>query len=38
MIEMSRSPDNDMCNVRGIGVALSVSTSTSRRSARSNSF
>ncbi len=27
-----------MCSVRGIGVALSESTSTSRRSARSSSF
>ena len=38
MIEMSRSPESDMCSVRGIGVALSVSTSTSRRSDRSSSF
>ena len=38
MIEMSRSPESDMCSVRGIGVAESASTSTSSRSARSSSF
>ena len=38
MIEMSRSPDSDMCSVRGIGVAVSASTSTSSRSERSSSF
>ena len=38
MIEMSRSPESDMCRVRGIGVAESASTSTSSRSARSSSF
>ena len=38
MIEMSRSPESDMCSVRGIGVALNVSTSTSSRRARSSSF
>ena len=32
MIEMSRIPASDMCSVRGIGVALSVRTSTSSRS------
>ncbi len=29
MFEMSRMPASDMCSVRGIGVAVSVSTSTS---------
>ena len=38
MIEMSRMPASDMCSVRGIGVALSVSTSTSSRSDFSSSF
>ena len=38
MIEMSRIPASDMCSVRGIGVALSVSTSTSSRSDFSSSF
>ena len=32
MTEMSRSPESDMCSVRGIGVAESASTSTSSRS------
>ena len=36
--EMSRRPASDMCSVRGIGVALSASTSTSSRSWRSSSF
>ncbi len=36
--EMSRSPESDMCSVRGIGVALIASTSTSSRSWRSSSF
>ena len=36
--EMSRSPASDMWSVRGIGVALSASTSTSSRSWRSSSF
>ena len=36
--EMSRRPASDMCSVRGIGVADSESTSTSRRSARRSSF
>ena len=31
MIDMSRMPTSDMFSVRGIGVALSVSTSTFRR-------
>ena len=35
---MSRSPASDMCSVRGIGVAVSASTSTSRRSWRRSSF
>ena len=30
--EMSRSPDRDMCRVRGMGVAVRVSRSTSARS------
>ena len=38
MIEMSRSPESDMCSVLGIGVAESARTSTSSRSARSSSF
>ena len=38
MTLMSRSPASDMCSVRGIGVADSASTSTSRRSWRSSSF
>src|SRR4051812_32997648 len=38
MIEMSRMPASDRCSVRGIGVALSVSTSTSSRRDLSNSF
>ena len=38
MIEMSRMPASDMCSVRGIGVADSVSTSTSSRSDFSSSF
>jgi hypothetical protein len=38
MTEMSRMPASDMCSVRGIGVALSASTSTSSRSWRSSSF
>ena len=38
MTLMSRSPASDMCSVRGIGVADSESTSTSRRSWRSSSF
>ena len=38
MIEMSRSPESDMCSVRGIGVAESASTSTSSRSERRSSF
>jgi len=32
MMERSRTPIIDMCNVRGIGVAVRVSTSTSLRS------
>ena len=28
MIDMSRMPASDMCSVRGIGVAVIVSTST----------
>ena len=38
MIEMSRSPESDMCSVRGIGVADSARTSTSSRSERRSSF
>ena len=38
IIEMSRSPASDMCSVRGIGVAVSDSTSTSSRSWRRSSF
>ena len=36
--EMSRTPNSDMCSVRGIGVAVIVSTSTVERSALSRSF
>ena len=32
IIDMSRDPIIDMCNVRGIGVAVSVRTSTKRLS------
>ena len=35
---MSRRPTSDMCSVRGIGVAESVSTSTVARSVFSRSF
>ena len=35
---MSRSPSIDMCSVRGIGVAVSVSTWTSALSAFSRSL
>ena len=38
MMLMSRIPASDMCSVRGIGVALMVSTSTSVRSCLRNSF
>ena len=38
MIEMSRMPASERWSVRGIGVAESVSTSTSRRSDFSSSF
>ena len=38
MIEMSRIPASERWSVRGIGVALSVSTSTSSRSDLSSSF
>ena len=31
MTDMSRTPDSDICSVRGIGVAVSVSTSTCSR-------
>ncbi len=34
----SRSPASDMCSVRGMGVAVSVSTSVSRRSCLSRSL
>ncbi len=36
--EMSRTPNSDRCSVRGIGVAVIVSTSTVCRSALSRSF
>ena len=36
--EMSRTPNSDMCSVRGIGVAVIVSTSTVARSALSRSL
>ena len=36
--EMSRSPSSDMCSVRGMGVAVIVSTSTIVRSALSRSL
>ena len=38
MIEISRSPPIAMCSVRGIGVAVSVSTSTCVRSSLSRSL
>ena len=38
MIEMSRRPPIAMCSVRGIGVAVSVSTSTCVRSSFSRSL
>ncbi len=38
MMLMSRTPDMDMCSVRGMGVAVSVSTSTWVRSCLSCSF
>ncbi len=38
MIDRSRTPDSDSCSVRGIGVAVSVSTWMSVRSAFSRSL
>ena len=38
MIDMSRTPARLMCSVRGMGVAVSVSTSTSLRSFLSRSL
>ena len=38
MSDSSRTPDRASCNVRGIGVAVSVSTCTSERSAFSFSL
>ena len=35
---MSRTPNSDRCSVRGMGVAVIVSTSTVCRSALSRSF
>ena len=38
MIDISRRPDSDICNVRGIGVAVRVSMCTSARSSLSFSL